>query len=86
MIDSRFASPNMLDKISEWLKGNLRIYTESKQAPADFRTFFSEMKSLGLETKVKSAKDIKLEFNENEDGVDTSRLKLPSVSNPETIT
>lgn len=36
------------------------------------------MKQLGLETKVKSEKDIRLEFNEAEETLDTTRLKPTS--------
>ncbi len=67
-----------MEKISEWLKDSLRIYTDTKQAPGDFKQFFSDMRQLGLETKVKSEKDIRLEFNEAEETLDTTRLKPTS--------
>lgn len=38
------------------------------------------MKQMGLETKVKSEKDIRLEFNEADETLDSTRMKLPTSS------
>lgn len=39
------------------------------------------MKQLGFEAKVKSEKDIRLEFNEAEESLDTTRMKPAQSTN-----